>query len=178
MRNSKDEEPFPLSLTSGRACRAPCRRHCCCHSSYCFSILLRRLSGTEGADRLLKTQCPTHRVCGVCQCHSDEDGVWFFKHLILITVEQPQNCLMFSFYSRPSCPQITVAWQSKKKNLSLVTSNLLNFNNFGWLNIKFSICDKLLFQLIFLTSTRKPLLAQLKSSNLIFTILMVMMFGA
>lgn len=61
-----------------------------------------------------KPTCPTHRVCGVCQCRSAEDGVWFFKQLVLVILEQPQNCLMFSFYSRSICPQINVAWQFKK----------------------------------------------------------------
>lgn len=58
---------------------------------------------------------PKHRVCSVCQCHSAEDGVLFLKQLVLMTVEQPQNSLTFSFYSRLSCPQIAVAWQYQKR---------------------------------------------------------------
>lgn len=48
----------PASPRGRRAWRVPCRRHCCWHTNYCFSSLLRRLPGMAGAERLLKTHQP------------------------------------------------------------------------------------------------------------------------
>lgn len=169
----------PASPVGGRACRVPCRKHCCSHSSHCFSILLRRLPGMEGADRLLETHLPnTQSLCCVsvplswgrglvCQtaCLGNCGATPELPHVqLLFYIRLPSNHCCLTIHKKRTCLQFHLMYQ---------TSTIL-----GWLNIKFSICDKYLFQLIFLTSKRKPLLAQLKSSNLIFTILMVMMFGA
>lgn len=73
---------FPsASPVGGKACRVPCRRHCCCHSSHCFSILLWRFAW-HGRSRQAPENPPAqHTVCGVCQCHSAEDGFGFSNSL-------------------------------------------------------------------------------------------------
>lgn len=71
-----------------------------------------------------KPTCPTQGLCCVSVSLSWGWG-WVCQ-----TVEQPQNCLMFSFYSTSALKSLLLD-NSKKKNLPSVSSNVPNFNNFG-----------------------------------------------
>lgn len=105
--NSKDEEPFPSSLTSGRkslqgSLQLPQRL-----------LLLHPPEGVarHGRSREAPENSPAQHTESVLCVSVTQLRMGF----VLVIVQQPQNCLMFSFYSRSSCPQTTVTWQFQKK---------------------------------------------------------------